>query len=59
MQIRTKRGARRRYNAIVRKLYKDHDGGCYGWDMPTLAICYPEIYSELRRLVSLYKTLPE
>lgn len=57
-RIRTKRGCKVKYNAIIRKLYRDHNGGHFGWDMPTLSICFPNIYKKIQILVRLNKMLP-
>ena len=58
-RIRTKRGAIRKYNAILRKFYREHPGGPYGWDMPTLNMCFPQTALKIRILKRLYKMLPE
>lgn len=59
MTIRTKRGALRRYNAIVRWCYRELKGGTqYGIDMPTLACTFPKEHAELVSLKAQYKQLP-
>lgn len=58
-RIRTKNGVQRRYNAIINRLYREHPGGIYGWDMPTLSICHHNIYVKLNILKRLYRMLPE
>ena len=58
--VRTKRGAMRRYYAIIRRCYRDMAGGTqYGIDWPTLRITWPERYAELQQLRSVFKSLPE
>lgn len=57
-RIRTKRGCRIKYNALVRRLYRDYPGGHFGWDMPTLSICLPNVYKKMLILARLYKMLP-
>lgn len=56
MRIRTRRGVLRRYNTIVRRLYRDTRVS--SWDMYTVAICYPVIALKLHILARLYKLLP-
>lgn len=59
-KIRTKRGVIRRYNAIVRQLYRDFAGGTtFGIDTPTLQILRPQTALKLRILSRLYRMLPE
>lgn len=58
-KIKTKRGAIRRYNAIIRACYRDAKGGTeYGIDMPTLRVTWPDRYAEIVELRAAYKTLP-
>ena len=54
MAIRTKRGAWRRYNALLKQVNRD----MFGADWPTLRICQPEIYHELKDIQARYNTLP-
>lgn len=59
MTIRTKRGAIRRYNAIVNACYRDAAGGTqYGLDWNTLATIWPERAAEIRHLRAIFPTLP-
>ena len=59
MTIRTKRGALRRYNAILRQCFKDMAGGLqFGLDWPTLRITRPEIYAHLKSMSAAYNDLP-
>lgn len=58
-RIKSKRGVVKRYNAILRKFYKEHPGGTYGWDMPTLSLCFPHVALKIRILKRLYGMLPE
>lgn len=60
MAVRTKRGAIRRRDAILRQCYRDLAGGTsYGVDMPTLRVTFPERYAELIALRAAYPTLPD
>jgi hypothetical protein len=59
MTIRTKRGALRRYNAIIRQCYRDGAGGTqYGIDWPTLRVTWPDRYAELQALKAAFANLP-
>ena len=58
--IRTKRGALRRYAALYRQAEKQLAGGlCYGIDWPTLHICCPEIAAEMSAIKATFAALPE
>lgn len=58
--IKTKRGAIRRYNAIIRKCYADMRGGTqYGVDWPTLAVTWPDRAAEILTIKAMFKNLPE
>lgn len=60
MTIRTKRGAWRRYNAIIRQCRRDLAGGLsFGMDWPTLRVTFPDRYAEIETLRLLFPTLPE
>ena len=60
MTIRTKRGALRRYDAIIRQCYRDLAGGTqFGIDMPTLRITFPERWAELMALKAMFAQLPD
>lgn len=59
MTIRTKRGAIRRYNALLRKCWKQFSGDPFGIDWVTLKIIAPEMHKELDDLKRLYQTLPD
>lgn len=60
MAVRTKRGAVRRYNAIVRKCYRELRGGTqYGIDLPTLMIVMPVEANEIIQLKAMYSSLPD
>jgi hypothetical protein len=60
MAVKSKRGARRRYNAIINACYRDAAGGTqYGIDWPTLRVTWPERYAEIMALKALFKNLPE
>ena len=51
MKIKSKRGAAKRYYAIIRQCYRDAAGGTqYGIDWPTLRVLWPDRYVELRAL---------
>jgi hypothetical protein len=56
---KTKRGALRRYNAILNRCFKDAKGGLsFGLDWPTLRVLWPDRYTEIRSLRSIFKKLP-
>lgn len=58
--VKSKRGAFRRYNAIIRQCYRDLAGGTqYGIDMPTLRVTFPERYAEIVALRAVFSSLPE
>ena len=58
--VKSKRGAIKRRDAIVRQCYRDLAGGTqYGIDMPTLRVCFPERYAELRQLQERYQSLAD
>jgi hypothetical protein len=60
MAIKSKRGAMRRYYAIIRQCYRDLAGGTqYGIDMPTLSIVFPERYAEIQALRAMFRNLPD
>ena len=57
--IRTKRGALRRYRAIIRQCRRDLAGGLsFGMDWPTLRATFPERYAEIQSLREMFKNLP-
>lgn len=59
-KVRTKRGAIRRRDAIIRRIYHKLRGGTqYGVDIPTIRMCCPEEYAELQALSAAFKQLPE
>lgn len=59
MTVRTKRGAIRRYNAIIRACYRELAGGTqYGIDWPTLRLALPDRYAEIESLRAAYAGLP-
>jgi hypothetical protein len=59
MAIKSKRGAIRRYDAIIRQCYRDLAGGTsFGIDMPTLRVTFPERYAEIMALKALFASLP-
>lgn len=59
-QPKTKRGANRQYDALIRRY---HDmfagGGTFGWDWPTFHLNWPEGYARAKELIALSKTLPD
>jgi hypothetical protein len=58
--VRTKSGARRRYNALLHQCRKALSGGLsFGMDWPTLRACLPAEYAELQSIRAIYPTLPE
>ena len=57
--IKTKRGAIRRYDAIIRQCYRDALGGTqYGIDWPTLLATWPDLAAEILHTKAIYKSLP-
>lgn len=60
MTIKSKRGALRRYNAIISQCYRDARGGTpYGIDWPTLRVIWPDRYAEIQAIRAMYATLSE
>ena len=59
LNIKSKRGAVIKYNALVSKAYRELSGGTqYGIDMPTLAIVLPDIHAEIKHIQKIYQELP-
>lgn len=57
--VKSKRGAVKRYNAIIAQCYKDGKGDLqFGIDFPTLAINWPDRYREIQDLKKIYNDLP-
>lgn len=60
MTVKSKRGARRRYDAIIRQCHRDLAGGTeYGIDWPTLRAVFPERYEEIMQLKAAWAGLPD
>ena len=60
MTIKTKRGAKRAYNALLNKVWRNASGGlAFGLDWRTLAITDNTSYTELKRIESLFDSLPD
>ena len=60
MKIRSKRGAVRRYNALLNQCFRDMRGGLqFGTDWVTLRITWPERYAELSAIKDLWSSLPD
>lgn len=58
--VKSKRGAVRRKDQIIRQCYRDLEGGTqYGIDMPTLRVSFPERYAELMSLKQRYASLAD
>jgi hypothetical protein len=58
--VKSKRGAWKRRDAIIRQCYRDAAGGTqYGIDMPTLRVTWPDRYAELKALQAAFESLPE
>ena len=56
---KSKEGALRQYDAIIRSYRRDFaGGGSFGFDFPTMRLNSPERYAQLEHLSSLFKTLP-
>lgn len=59
MQVKSKRGALRRYDAIIRQCNRDAAGGTqYGIDWPTLRVLWPERFAEIQALRAMFAGLP-
>jgi hypothetical protein len=59
-QVKSKRGAWKRRDQIIRQCYRDAAGGTqYGIDMPTLRITWPDRYAELMALKEIFDSLPD
>lgn len=57
---KTKRGANRQYNALIRRYHAMFDGGgMFGWDWPTFRLNWPEGYARAKELIALSKALPD
>lgn len=53
MKIRSKRGAARRYNALLNRCFRDMRGGLqFGMDWVTLRITWPERYAARLRFLN-------
>ena len=60
MNVKSKRGALRRYHAILAQCRRDLAGGLqFGMDWPTLRITFPERYAEIQELRAAFANLPE
>ena len=60
VSVKSKRGALKRRDAIVREMYRRCEGGTtYGLDMPTIRVCFPELYGELMDLARALPTLAD
>lgn len=60
MTIRTKRGALRRYHAIINACFRDMAGGLqFGMDWVTLKLTFPERYAEILALRAMFQNLPD
>lgn len=58
MTIRTKRGALKRYNAILNQCFRDMRGGLtFGMDWATLRITFPERYAEIQAIRDSFASL--
>jgi hypothetical protein len=56
---RSKRGAHRQYDSIMRQCRRDMAGGlAYGLDWPTLRATFPERYAHLQAMNAAYSNLP-
>ena len=60
MAIKSKRGAVKRYWAIIRQCRHDLAGGLqYGMDWATLRLTFPDRYAEIQALRAMFHNLPE
>jgi hypothetical protein len=56
---KTKRGALRQYDSIIRACRRDLAGGLsFGMDWPTVRSTFPERYARIQALKSMYAGLP-
>jgi hypothetical protein len=56
---KTKRGAVRQYETIMRACRRDLAGGlAFGMDWPTIRVTFPERYARIQHLKAIYKDLP-
>ena len=59
-QVKSKRGALKRYNAILRQCRRDLAGGLqWGMDWVTLRITFPDRYAEIQALCAMWRSLPD
>lgn len=59
-QPKSKRGALRQYDAILRGYRRTYaGGGMFGFDWPTLRINAPEAYARILVLREVYPKLPD
>ena len=57
---KSKRGAWRQYDAIIRQYQRDFaGGGLFGWDMPTLRINAPDKYNHIMAMKEIFSSLPD
>ena len=60
MAVKSKRGAVKRYHAILRQCRKDLAGGLqFGMDWVTLRITFPDRYAEIVELRAAFANLPD
>ena len=58
-QPKTRRGAMRQYNAVIRLYHIDFvGGGMFGWDWPTFRLNSPALYERAKALRAIYASLP-
>ena len=57
---KTKRGARRQYDAIIRRCQQELAGGlAFGLDWPTLMVTFPDRYAHLQAMNAAFAKLPD
>ena len=60
MAVKSKRGAVRRYWAILARCRRDLAGGLsFGMDWATLRATFPDRYAEIQDLKAVYASLPD
>jgi hypothetical protein len=60
MAIKSKRGAAKRYWAIMAQCRRDLAGGLqFGMDWATVRITFPERYAEIQSIKAAYAGLPD
>lgn len=60
MHPKSKRGAVRQYDAIMRRVRRSLAGGLqFGLDWPTFRLTFPEDYKRICRIREIFSNLPD